>query len=292
LDFVFHHPDAAKPCDLVSGSLDDRPLALAFQQFILSPSDDGVPPKNSDHLVPPPEMLFDGAVTAEQFKLNGEGFTQTYLIERARLPRNGRVLDLGSGNGQKARVLAYYLDDTGSYEGLDVVQSAIEWCQGRYSKFKNFRFQVADVYSSHYNLVGKYADDEYCLPFPNADFDLVFLCSVFTHMLPSGVGNYISEVSRVLKPGGRCVSTYFLLNEDSRARIKAGTSSLGFESEHGPALLLDSDNPSRAVAYDEGWVRERLASAGLRVAEATYGTWCGGKDMLASYQDALISVKE
>ena len=69
------------------------------------------------------------------------------------------------------------------------------------------------MFSSHYNPTGHYLNSEYRLPFPDGDFGVVFLCSVFTHMLPDGVANYIREISRVLKRGGRCVSSFFLLNQ-------------------------------------------------------------------------------
>jgi SAM-dependent methyltransferase len=151
---------------------------------------------------------------------------------------------------------------------------------------------MADIYSSHYNPKGRYLDTEYRLPFPDDEFDLVFLSSVFTHMLPEGVAHYIVEISRLLKRGGRCVSTFFLLNHDSLSRIRTGVSTLTFAHEYGSYSVLDPTNPSKAVALDEEWVRRRLATAGLRVAEAAYGTWCGGRDMMAAYQDSLISVKE
>ena len=35
------------------------------------------------------------------------------------------VLDIGSGNGQKARVLAGYLNSEGRYEGFDIVAKVI-----------------------------------------------------------------------------------------------------------------------------------------------------------------------
>ena len=293
LDVVLRHPDAARPSDFET-TLDNRPLAIAFREcrlFVVS-GGSGIPPFESDYLVPPPEMLFDGSNTAESFKRTGQGFTRVTLIARGRLQPNERVLDLGSGNGQKARVLAYYLNKEGSYEGLDIVKSGVEWCQQRYAIFPNFRFQHADVYSSHYNASATTLDTQYRLPFPDGDFDVVFLSSVFTHMLPDGVAHYIGEISRVLKPGGRCVATFFLLNRDSLARIIGGTSSLNFVYVIGSYRVLDPKNPSQAVALPEEWVREQFAAAGLRVAEATYGTWAGGKELLGAYQDTLISVKE
>jgi SAM-dependent methyltransferase len=311
LHILFLHPDAARPSDLAD-TIDDRLLAVAFQECrllmvdasasVLATTSGAVPVptsptasaehSKSDDLVPPADMLFDGSTTVEAFKRTGEGFTHVNLLARGRLQPSERVLDLGSGNGQKARVLAYYLDHNGSYEGLDIVKLGVEWCQQHYAVFPNFHFQHADVFSSHYNPTGRYIDCDYRLPFPDADFDMVFLSSVFTHMLPDGVANYIAEISRVLKPGGRCVATFFLLNSDSITRINAGKSSLDFASANRPYSVIDQQNPSKSVALQEDWVRGQLAAAGLRVAEATYGSWAGGKDLLAAYQDVLIALKE
>ena len=130
LNIVFRHPDARRPYK-PHGSGDDRLLAVAFQQCRLSVSNETIPPRDSDYLVPPPELLFDGTSDAKGFKASGEGFTRAFLIERAHLDPGERVLDLGSGNGQKARLLAYHLNRTGSYEGLDVVPAGVEWCQQR-----------------------------------------------------------------------------------------------------------------------------------------------------------------
>jgi SAM-dependent methyltransferase len=292
LDIVFRHPDAAKPSNF-DDTTDDRPLAIAFREcrlFVVSGG--GTPPLESDFLVPPADMLFDGSSTQEDFKRTGLGFTRVSLIARGRLQPHERVLDLGSGNGQKARVLASYLNQQGSYEGLDIVKAGVEWCQKRYGIFPNFRFQHADIYSSHYNPTGQFYDRDYRLPFPDGEFDMIFLSSVFTHMLPDGVANYIAEISRVLKPGGRCVATFFLLNNDSIARINADASSLKFTHAFQLYRVVDPQNPSKSVALQEDWVRERFAAARLRVAEAAYGTWAGGKDLLAAYQDVLICVKE
>jgi SAM-dependent methyltransferase len=291
LEIVFRHPDAATP-SAFEGTTDTRMLTFAFRQIRLFMDAVAIPPLDSDYLVPPRELLFDGSTTPEEFKRTGVGFTRVNLIARGRLQPHERVLDLGSGNGQKARVLAYYVNQDGSYEGLDIVRAGVEFCQLRYAIFPNFRFQLADVFSSHYHPTGRYLDTEYRLPFADGEFDLVFLSSVFTHMLPDGVANYIAEIGRVLKPRGRCVATFFLLNRDTLARIEAGASSLNFVYPFGFYRVLDPRNPSKSVALDEAWVRDRFAAAALRVVEATYGTWCGGKDLLAAYQDVLITVKE
>ena len=218
---VFKHPDGRRPCDIGLNS-DERILSIAFSTLSIYPIDD---------LVPPVELLLDGSSNIEEFKVIGEEFTRMFLIERALLKPYERVLDLGSGVGRNARALSAHLDARGSYEGLDINRKAVNWCQTHYDRFPNFRFQWADVYSSVYNPTSGVLDTEYTFPFMDSDFDLVFLASVFTHMMPDGVAHYISEVSRVLKPSGRCVATFFLLDPANRKKVEAGESLIAFPYE-------------------------------------------------------------
>jgi len=45
-------------------------------------------------------------------------------------------------------------------------------------------------------------------------------------LLPESMRHYLSEVSRVLKRGGRCFITFFLINEESLGMIEAGAGGL------------------------------------------------------------------
>src|SRR5439155_26776504 len=135
----------------------------------------------------------------------GDRWVQTF-IRLVGLQPHERVLDLGCGIGRMAVALTRYLDHRGSYEGLDIVEAGIKWCTKHVTpRFPSFRFQLADVFNSHYNPKGKFKPSEYRLPYQADDFDFVFLTSVFTHMFAPEVENYLSEVHRVLRPGGRCL---------------------------------------------------------------------------------------
>ena len=105
-----------------------------------------------------------------------------------------------------ARPLTQYLDG-GTYDGLDISQPAIEWCRKVYARrYPHFRFHFADIQNSYFNRDGKHAPVQYRFPFPDATFDFVFLTSVFTHMLRPAVENYVTEITRVMKSGGRCLA--------------------------------------------------------------------------------------
>ena len=247
-----------------------------------------------DELVPPVELIFDGASSIKEFKEVGEGFTIRCLIERAGLKPDERVLDVGCGIGQKARALAGYLGREGTYHGFDIVPAGITWCRERYQRYPNFHFQLADIYNTHYNPKGRFRASEYRFPYADGAFDLVFLSSVFTHMLPGDMEHYFGEVFRVLRRHGRCVITYFLINPRSLTGVDAEANTIRFPFVYGSGecRTADIDIPEKTVAYDEGFIRSLYQRHGMSIAEITYGFWCGREELLKSLQDIIIAIKD
>ena len=196
------------------------------------------------------------------------------------------VLDIGCGPGRMAVPLTGYLSADGRYEGFDVVQEEVAWCRDAITpRFPNFRFQHADVRNSRYNPGGAVPADEFLFPYPDGVFDFALATSVFTHMLAPEVERYLTELERVLKPSGRALITWFILNDESKAALPAGR--LAFAIPDGPAFINDRDSPEAAVAYPEEWVIERSSERGLRVEGRYLGSWAGRQET-ASWQDVLI----
>lgn len=208
------------------------------------------------------------------------------------LRRSDRVLDIGCGYGRMAVALADWLDPGGSYEGIDIFPEALDWCRTRITrKHPNFRFRLIDVRSDMYNPAGAADPESLRFPYPDGSFDFVFLTSVFTHMLPPAVGNYLREIGRVLAPGGRSVITFYLLNETSVALLASGKGEPRFPTVGGTHRFADPAHPEHAVSYDEGYVRGLYAKSGLEILEPIrWGYWCGRKEFL-SLHDVVIAVK-
>ena len=242
-----------------------------------------------DELTPPRRML---AVGDWEFGKVGREFLR-HFTDLAGLQPSERVLDVGCGIGRMAVPLARYLDDKGSYEGFDIMADWVNWCSNKISpKYPNFRFQFADVFNQGYNPKGKCEASEYQFPYENESFDFVFLTSVFTHMLPQDMENYLGEITRVLKTDGRCLITFFLLNEESLRLIEAGKSALDFRYDIGGCRTIDESNPESAIAYDEEFIRQLYEKHGLNIAEPIrYGSWCGREKFL-SYQDIVIATRK
>ena len=242
-------------------------------------------------LVPAVKDMFDGEPGLKVFKANGDEFLRVCRDIYGLRP-DENVLDVGCGIGRKTLPLTQYLTRTASYEGIDVARAGIEWCRKRITpRFPNFRFQHIDVHNRHYNPNGKYSAAAYKFPFKDEHFDFVVLWSVFTHMMPDGIGNYLSEIRRVLKHGGRCLITYFFVNDESTRLISGSKSSLNFRYGAGEYRVLSSSIPERAIAIDERLITDFYRKAGLQPTNIYYGSWCGRQKSL-SYQDHVLATKE
>jgi SAM-dependent methyltransferase len=152
-------------------------------------------------------------------------------------------------------------------------------------------FTVADVQSRRCNPTGRYKASDFRFPYPDGSFDVVLVASVFTRMLASDVKHYMHEVVRVLKPGGRSLITFFLLNEESSALSKEGKGSVKFEHEMPGARTAHAENPQAAIRYPEAFIRDLYGECGLELREPLrYGTWCGRTNGM-SWQDVVIAVQ-
>lgn len=252
-----------------------RPVRWMLRRLYFLPSDLIDRMRGSrEQLVPPKGENFTGSI--DDFKSSGQALVGR-LVDLAGLAADSKVLDVGAGWGRLAVALTSYLDGDGSFEGMDIVPSAVRWCNANIaSTFPNFRFTLADIYNKEYNPKGHTRASEYRFPYEDGSFDLVVLTSVFTHMLPIDTEHYIAEISRVLKEGGRSYVTYNLIDEDSLKAMQAGQSTLRLTRYEGPCWVVDAGVPEMAVGYDASFVQElyeRYALAGDYA--IFYGNWSG-----------------
>jgi SAM-dependent methyltransferase len=242
-----------------------------------------------DPLTPPARLLFDGSKSYAEFVRWGDEFVR-HLIDRGLQPDH-RVLEIGSGNGKNARALTRWLEPPGSYDGIEIVPAGVAWCRDHITpRFPHFCFHHADVCNRTYHPAGRTRASCYWFPFPDRSFDLVFLTSVFTHMLSEDMANYVAEIARVLKPTGRCFASFYLITAESTPAIDSSRSVPNFRHPLGPACrVADRDWPEDAVAHDEKAIRALFALHGLKINDPIeYGGWRNG---LSHSQDMVWSTK-
>ena len=226
------------------------------------------------------------------FEITGAEFV-AYLKLLCGLKSQHSALDIGCGCGMMALQLESYLAGEGRYVGMDVDRAAIAWCQTHITaRNPRFVFYHVDLKNTRYNPSGALSDASFRFSEPDASFEVVLLKSVFTHMRPDGVQNYLNEIARLLKPGGRCLASFFLLNDRGSTGARPGSSKLSFDHGDDDCRYVDPAMPEKAIAYREGYVLEMLKRSGLAlVAPPYYGTWSGRPDGL-SFQDLLLIARE
>ncbi len=253
-----------------------------------------------DPLVPPRRLNLPS-----QFTAVGERFVGL-LKEAGGLEPDSNVLDVGCGPGRTAAPLARFLSSSGSYEGFDVMPKSIAWGSKKITpRYPNFHFQLADIHNGEYNAAGSQRASEYRFPYDDAGFDVALACSLFTHLRPFESEHYLAEVARTLRPGGRLLGTWFLLNEESETAVAAGrVPRPGYESGGRPPLSLEHELtdegghtfrsfnpevPEHMIVVDEQLIREFHERAGLRVVEVRYGKWAAREAEGAFGQDVIIA---
>lgn len=121
-------------------------------------------------------------------------------------PKN-RILDLGCGNG---RFGIPFSEMDVRYEGVDPVKPCIDFCRTTFRPFPHLQFHFADIYNEVFNKHGGVDPAHYRLPYDDRSFDDVICYSVFTHLQTLEVAkNYMAEVKRVLKPGGKLFCSWY-----------------------------------------------------------------------------------
>lgn len=140
-----------------------------------------------------------GEFGGEKFISQAKTFA-SFLQQEVGLQPQVNVLEVGCGCGRIALGLVGELNE-GNYTGADIDPISLQACRdnARLSE-RQFQFVLMDVRNSIYNPTGNSSPESYVFPFPDESFDVVFLYSVFTHMLPEAVDNYLSQIGRVLRP--------------------------------------------------------------------------------------------
>lgn len=230
----------------------------------------------------------------EFIDLIGGGFAEVgrslfdLIVEKCEVTPTDHILDIGSGCGHVAIPFTEYLT-TGKYDGFDVVLPMVEWCsQNITAKYPHFNFQYASLTNTVYSKDGDAACG-YVFPFESDTFDIVFATSVFTHLVTESARQYAKEIARVLKPSGRALLTFFILNDHTRAKKAAGVGIMPFSYNRGGCFLESEEIPEAAVAFEQYTATDILNSGGLKINDLSFGSWSQNEGW--TYQDAFLVSK-
>ena len=179
------------------------------------------------------------------------------LRQLAGLEEQSALLDIGSGQGRLAIGLLAELPNIRGYYGVDVSLRSIDWCKRNISSFhENFKFIHTDIANERYNPHGVEFRKPIQLPLADHSMDVVFLYSVFTHMMSDDVGAYLTDMNRVLRPGGKALFTAFAEKD-----VKD-------EEENPEAYLQEvvkSQGPLHIVRFRKEFLDDKITSSGFKI---------------------------
>lgn len=239
-------------------------------------------PRYAGISLPLPGEVFTGG---GDFLANGLLF-KAHFMELAGLRPDERVLDIGSGLGRMAIPLTDYLTRPDAYEGFDVVQEAVNRCKAQISRpYPNFSFTWVPLHNDLYTADGARAS-EFTFPYPDADFDFAWATSVFTHMDRNEVARYLAETRRVMRPGGRFLATFFLMDSQAEASSQGGP--YAFKVQRDGVWFMDAEVISANVAFSPEDVEAMAKAAGWSSVEVHFGRWSGRGGPTLDFQDLVL----
>lgn len=157
--------------------------------------------------------------------MSDDFFLQSAVVEATRLParlgytRSSRLVDVGCGLGRLAIGLLEEFGDV-EYLGVDASPEFVDWCRKHIEqRHPTFRFVHYDVANEMYNPNGTVHGAQIRLPLASASADVVYVWGVFTNMEPEHVPVYVSELSRIVRYGGRIFLTAFVEDDVPQVSI-------------------------------------------------------------------------
>jgi SAM-dependent methyltransferase len=187
------------------------------------------------------------------------------LAERFGCTTESRVLDIGCGQGRLAIGLARRVGPV-HYLGLDIHRPSIEWCRRHIERHHpTFRFQALDVHNERYNPGGTPIRSGFRFDLPDSSIDIAYLYSVFSHMTETDMRAYLSDLRRLLAPGGGVFMTAF---------IEEGVPDISINPD---GHRVRCAGPLHVVRYERGYFIGIVESLGYEVASVEYGVEADGQ---------------
>jgi SAM-dependent methyltransferase len=193
-----------------------------------------------------------------------------YVFAQGMANLSSQIVDIGCGCGRYAMPLSRFgfgqQGFAGTYVGIDVDHEMIAWCRDNFPA-GTFSFYHADIQNKVYNPAGTLAPQEYSIPVEDASQDFVFSNSLYTHLLEDGLGHYLGQSYRILRPGGWTMGSVFCPERMNGSLGGRWT----FSHSLGNAAVETLKYPEAAVGYREAYLRELCYSVGFQQVDIVPG---------------------
>lgn len=180
----------------------------------------------------------------------------------------GPILDWGCGCARVSRYLRK-LGCEGSLHGVDVDSENVDWCHRHLPWFPASLSALAPP-----------------LPFPEASFGLVIGISVFTHLREQVQFAWLSELARILRPGGLAIVS---IMREGQVALQGGTSAAITRITSDRLIIEDNNDQLRLGDKSENYYVNVYHSA-----QYLYEKWQGALEIvdvvpfLAAHQDVIV----
>jgi len=218
----------------------------------------------------------------------------TAIEKYAKLNPGDSILDVGCGCGRIAAALTQYIDRKGRYIGIDIVPGLIDFARNFITpRYPHFKFLLLNESNSSYEwwrqIEGEIGIAKLTEGVSAQSIDLAISVSLFTHLDYAFALEMLTSIHQVLKNDGRLFVTVFVLDATALEGIEGGRTEFRFKhrTPSGKLFAEKSDDPTFAVAYDNGLLDELIGSAGFKLERHVRGYWSSGGPG-ETFQDALI----
>lgn len=128
-------------------------------------------------------------------------------------PSKLKICDVGSGNGRLPMGLIALEVNPKSYIGLEIIPGCVSFCNIAFLGYPNFIFKLLNAANPHYWQAAQ-RPELVKYPLEDESVNLVIANSLFSHTqnIPIAERN-ISEMLRILKPGGILYSSWIIRNK-------------------------------------------------------------------------------
>jgi SAM-dependent methyltransferase len=191
------------------------------------------------------------------------------LINLCKLTYSSKILDIGCGVGRLAIGILSKLKEIKLYQGIDIDKKSIIWCEKYINKnYPSFQFNYINIYNSRYNKKGLQLDRNFHFPVREHKFNIIYLYSVFSHMIENDIRIYLNEFNNLLSLKGKIFMTGFFENDV-------------------PNMMINPDNyrmkwqePLHCVRYNKSYFEAMLKEYGFTIEYFEYETETDGQSVI------------
>lgn len=202
----------------------------------------------------------------------------------------GLLVELGC-SGHLPAMLKKEAPEGIRYHGIGLIAPILKWCGEAFQQNGAFAFSRIDIRDPLRNPNGSVIPEKMRLPFDDATVDTVYVDVSFTTISQSALRRYMSEISRVLKTGGRMIAFFYLLDGTAMVRISQRRTKYTFEHRLDTyCRAQDPKRPGAPIAYNDTFIKMLGAPVHLDVKHVANGAWAGHENATA-FEDLVVLEK-